>query len=242
MTHTMNELGQPIGYAIHNFKPPSQPNFHHLYGNFVSVEPISESHLSALYESFSLDLKGGNWTYLAYGPFQSSKEFSEWAQKNCFGEDPKFYTILLGEKPAGLVSYLRIEPLVGCLEVGHVHLSPLLQKKREGTEALILMIQWAFNAGYRRVEWKCDALNAPSRHAAQRLGFSFEGIFRQATIYKSRNRDTAWHSITHQEWPALENAFQIWRNPKNFDSEGKELQKLSNLTSRILTHNPILQN
>src|SRR6202040_227613 len=121
-----------------------------------------------------------------------SVEYVEWAKLTCFGNDPQFYTIFLGDNPAGVASYLRIEPKVGCIEIGHIHLSPLLQRTREGTEALLLMIEWAFDAGYRRLEWKCDALNAPSRHAAQRLGLSFEGIFRQATMYKSRNRDTAW--------------------------------------------------
>ena len=142
-----------------------------------------------------MDAKGGNWTYMPYGPFADLGVFTEWAKSTCFGDDPKFYTIFLANQPAGLASYLRIDPKIGCIEIGHIHLSPLLQRTRAGTEALLLMIEWAFRAGYRRLEWKCDALNAPSRRAAERLGFSFEGIFRQGTIYKSRNRDTAWYSI-----------------------------------------------
>lgn len=176
--------------AIENFVEPSCPNFTTLTGNFVRV---------ALHEAFSIDSKGYNWTYLPYGPFISENEFAHWAQNTCFSEDPKFYTIFLEQYPAGVASFLRIEPKVGCIEIGHIHLSLLLQRTRVGTEALLLMIEWAFRAGYRRLEWKCDALNVPSRNAAKRLGFSFEGIFRQATIYKSRNRDTAWYAATSED-------------------------------------------
>ena len=156
MTNIINELGQPIGFAIDNFTAPPRPNFTILSGNFVRVEPISMTHMSFLYEAFSRDLKGGNWTYMPYGPFIDPIEFEEWAKLTCFGEDPKFYTIFLGDKPAGVASYLRIESKVGCIEIGHIHLSPLLQRTREGTEALLLMIEWAFDAGYRRLEWKCS--------------------------------------------------------------------------------------
>lgn len=231
----MNALGQPIGFAVKNFSIPLHPGFNRLSGDDVSLDPISASHLPDLFEAFAMDLNGGNWTYLAYGPFADLLEFTEWAKKFCFGEDPKFYTVLLKGKPAGMLSFLRIDPTVGSIEIGHVHFSPLLQRTREGTEALLLMINWAFEAGYRRVEWKCDALNAPSRRAAKRLGFSFEGIFKQATIYKSRNRDTAWFSITSQEWPQLEKAYHLWIKRENFDSNGKELKKLSDLTSTFVS-------
>ncbi|MBA2728438.1 MAG: GNAT family N-acetyltransferase [Parachlamydiaceae bacterium] len=231
MNYTINELGQQVGLAVENFIVPPDPSFNFLLGNSVRIEPISMAHLSSLYKAFSLDAKGGNWTYMPYGPFTDSIEFTEWAKLTCFGEDSKFYTIFLNDSPAGVASYLRIEPKVGCIEMGHIHLSPLLQRTRAGTEALLLMIKWVFSAGYRRLEWKCDALNAPSRHAAQRLGFSFEGIFRQATMYKSRNRDTAWYAITDREWPNLKKVYQIWKQPDNFDANGQELKKLSELTN-----------
>lgn len=234
MTNTINELGQPVGFAVENFIAPSRPNINFLTGNYARVEPISITHVSSLYDAFSIDSKGINWTYMPYGPFADSVEFAEWAKSTCFREDPKFYTIFLDDNPAGLASYLRIEPQVGCIEIGHIHLSPLLQRTRTGTEALLLMIKWVFDAGYRRLEWKCDALNAPSRCAAQRLGFSFEGIFRQATMYKSRNRDTAWYAITEREWPDLEKMYQNWKQPDNFDADGREFKKLSELTSGIL--------
>ncbi len=226
----INEFGQPIGSPIENFIAPARPNFSLLSGNFARIEPTSMTHALSLYEAFSIGVTASNWTYLPYGPFTDLGDFIKWMQANCFGEDPKFYTIFLKDKPAGVAGYLRIEPSVGCIEMGHIHLSPLLQRTREGTEALLLMIEWAFNAGYRRLEWKCDALNAPSCRAAKRLGLSFEGIFRQATIYKSRNRDTAWYAATSQEWPHLRQAYQRWLENENFDANGKEIKKLSDLT------------
>lgn len=234
MTNTINEFGQLVGFALGNFITPPYPNSNFLAGNYARIEPISTTHVPSLYDAYSIDSKGINWTYLPYGPFADSVEFTEWAKSTCFGDDPKFYTIFLNNNPAGLASYLRIEQKVGCIEIGHIHLSPLLQRTRAGTEALLLMIEWVFGAGYRRLEWKCDALNTPSRRAAQRLGFSFEGIFRQATMYKSRNRDTAWYAITDKEWPNLEKAYQIWKQSDNFDATGRELKKLSDLTSRVL--------
>lgn len=230
MANVVNALGQPIGFPLEEFTAPPRPNFSGLTGNFVRIEQIDGAHIPSLHAAFSKDIRGHNWTYMPYGPFEDSDALDKWAKATCFGEDPKFYTIFIEGNPAGLASFLRIEPKVGCIEIGHIHLSPLLQRTRVGTEALLLMIEWVFNAGYRRLEWKCDALNAPSRHAAKRLGFSFEGIFRQATIYKSRNRDTAWYSITDKEWPRLQMAYQAWKQSSNFDSIGRELKKLSDLT------------
>jgi RimJ/RimL family protein N-acetyltransferase len=230
----LNPLHQPIGFPVENFTPPQTPHFQKLIGNYITLESLTPAHLSSLYQAFLLNHNGSNWTYMAYGPFANEKDFFEWAQASCFGPDPKFYALLADQKPAGLASYLRIDPKIGCIEIGHIHLSPLLQRTRKGTEALILMIEWAFENGYRRVEWKCDALNAPSRHAAQRLGLSYEGVFRQATIYKSRNRDTAWYAATSQDWPALKKAYQTWRLPTNFDTDEREIHKLSELTISLL--------
>ena len=137
-------------------------------------------------------------------------------------------------KAAGLASYLRITPESGSLEVGHLAFSPQLQATTAATEALYLLMKHAFDLGYRRYEWKCDALNQPSRRAAQRLGFSFEGIFRQATLYKGRNRDTAWYAVTDKEWPELERAFKTWLRPENFDRDGQQRTSLSNLTAPLL--------
>ena len=133
-----------------------------------------------------------------------------------------------------MASYLRIDPKPGSIEVGHINFSPLLQRKPAATEAMFLMMQRAFDLGYRRYEWKCDALNAPSRKAALRLGLSYEGIFRQATLYKQRNRDTAWFAAIDQEWPQLREAFTRWLAPENFADSGQQRVSLSTLTAPIL--------
>jgi RimJ/RimL family protein N-acetyltransferase len=150
-------------------------------------------------------------------------------RETCFTADPLFFAVidLATGRAAGVAAYMRIQPTAGSIEVGHVHFSPRLQRTRAATEAMYLMMQRAFALGYRRYEWKCDALNAASRAAAERLGFSFEGIFRQATVYKGRSRDTAWYAVTDREWPALERAFEAWLQPQNLDAAGRQRVSLS---------------
>jgi RimJ/RimL family protein N-acetyltransferase len=148
-----------------------------------------------------------------------------------------FFAILDHGKPVGVASYLRITPSAGSIEVGHVNFSPALQRSAVATEAMYLMMDTAFRLGYRRYEWKCDELNAASRAAARRLGFSYEGTTRQATVYKGRNRNTAWYSIIDTEWPAVREAFQAWLDPGNFDSAGRQRSRLSDLTS-VLSRKP----
>lgn len=138
MKTNTNELGQSIGYSVVDYASPPLPDFAKLEGSAVFVEPISLEHLSSLYRSFSLDSKGVNWTYMPYGPFVKEEEFRQWAIMTCFTEDPKFYTIANQNGPAGIASYLRIDPKIGCIEISHIHLSPLLQRTRAGTEALLL--------------------------------------------------------------------------------------------------------
>ncbi len=151
------------------------------------------------------------------------------------GDDPFFYAIRNLESGhwQGVASYLRIAPEAGSIEVGHINFSPALQRSRAATEAMFLMMQWAFEAGYRRYEWKCDARNLPSRRAAQRLGLSYEGIFRQASVVKGRNRDTAWFAAIDSEWPALKEAFTAWLSPSNFDSAGRQKERLGDLTGLV---------
>ena len=179
------------------------------------------------------------WTYLPYGPFDSLDTYRAWTEEMSRRSDPLFFAIIdrnsghPSGRVVGLASYLRIDPAAGSIEVGHLHYSPLLQRTPAATEAMFLMMERAFNLGYRRYEWKCDALNAPSRAAAQRLGFTFEGIFRQAVVVKGRNRDTAWFSIIDAEWPALANAFRRWLDPANFDPQGKQRERLSTLTRKL---------
>src|SRR5260370_41161988 len=152
------------------------------------------------------------------------------------GTDPQFHAVvdLGGGKAVGLASYLRIDPAAGSIEVGHINYSPLLQRTPAATEAMYLMMKRAFDLGYRRYEWKCDALNAASRAAAQRIGLSFEGVFRQATAYKGRDRDTAWYAAIAQAWPELQAAFRRWLDPANFDAKGQQPTRLADLTGPIL--------
>lgn len=176
------------------------------------------------------------WTYLSVGPFASEATYLGWLKTVAPSEDPLFYAIVdrARGQAAGLASYLRIDPPNGVIEVGHLQFSPLMQRTPVATEAMYLMMRRAFEElGYRRYEWKCDALNAPSRAAALRYGFRFEGIFRQAVVYKGRSRDTAWFSILDREWPAIKDAFERWLDPANFDAEGHQRARLADLRQAV---------
>ncbi len=228
----MNEFGQPIGFPVPDWRPPARPPREALVGSLRSVEPLDPArHAKELHEANALDRDASHWTYLPYGPFESFEAYRTWMERTCLGEDPLFFAIrdhALG-RAVGLGSLLRIDPHAGSIEVGHLRFSSLLQRKPAATEAMFLLMKRAFDLGHRRYEWKCDALNAPSRAAALRLGFTFEGVFRQARVSKGRNRDTAWFSITDGEWPALARAFERWLDPANFDVHGKQRASLSEL-------------
>jgi len=172
---------------------------------------------------------------MPYGPFASFAEYRVWMEKTCTGDDPLFFAIrdLATDEATGVSSYLRITPASSSIEVGHLNFSSRLQKTPAATEAMYLMMKHAFELGYRRYEWKCHAPNAPSR-AAQRLGLSFEGVFRQHTVVKGRNRNSAWYAAIDAEWPELKAAFRTWLAPKNFDASGRQLTQLSTLTASIL--------
>jgi RimJ/RimL family protein N-acetyltransferase len=167
---------------------------------------------------------------VAYGPFRSFESYRDWMDSVHAVDDPLFFAVLAQGQPVGVASYLRIMPSAGSIEVGHLNFSPALQRSAAATEAIYLMMEAAFRLGYRRYEWKCDALNAASR----RLGFSYEGTFRQATVYKGRNRDTAWYSIIDTEWPTLRRVFEVWLDLGNFESAGRHRSRLSDLT-RVLS-------
>lgn len=206
-------------------------------GRFCRVEPLDpDRHAADLYNANALDTEGRNWTYLPYGPFDTFESYLGWLNECHRGSDPLFYAIVdaYTGKAVGVASYLRINPASGSIEVGHINYSPLLQRAPAATEAMYLMMKRAFELGYRRYEWKCDALNERSRVAAQRLGLSFEGVFRQATVYKGRNRDTAWYAAIDQEWPRLEKAFLRWLDPANVDGHGEQRVRLTDLTAPIL--------
>ena len=222
-----------LGEALPDWTPRPAPPRTAMTGRLCRVEPLDPSvHAADLLEAFSADREDRIWTYLPYGPFADLQAFRTWMTESCLGEDPFFHAIVDGEsgKALGVASYLRITPAVGVIEVGHINLSPALQKTPKATEAMYLMMARVFDElGYRRYEWKCNALNAGSCAAAERLGFTFEGIFRQATIAKGRNRDTAWYSILDKEWPRAKAAFESWLAPENFDGEGRQIRSLAEI-------------
>ena len=231
-----NEFGQSVGSALPGWRPPPFPERATIQGSHCRLEPLDPKlHGRGLFLACAADRASPNWTYLPYGPFDSFEDYESWLEKMAQGRDPHFYTIFAAETdhPVGLASYLRIAPENGSIEVGHLHFSERLQRTVAATEAMVLMMQWAFESGYRRYEWKCDALNQPSRRAAQRLGLSFEGIFRQATVHKERNRDTAWFAAIDADWPSIKTAFAQWLDPQNFDSSGRQKVSLSSLTHPI---------
>jgi len=206
-------------------------------GRFCRIEPLRpDRHAADLHAANALDLEGRNWTYLPYGPFTTLDSYCVWIDEFCLGDDPLFFAIIdvSAGRAAGVASYSHIAPARGSIEVGHVNYSPLLQRTSAATEAMYLMMKRAFELGYRRYEWKCNALNAGSRAAAQRLGLSFEGVFRQAAVHKGRNRDTAWYAVIDEEWPALEAAFLKWLYPKNFSEKRKQRTSLSAMTGPLV--------
>jgi RimJ/RimL family protein N-acetyltransferase len=237
MSHKLNSIGQPIGLPVPNWQPPPAPPRTTLQGRYCTLEPLSaERHASHLFAANKLDAENQIWTYLPYGPFETFEAYEKFVQTYENRSDPFFYAIIdnTTHKAVGVASYLRIDPTNGSIEVGHINYSPALQRTPAATEAMFLMMQQAFTLGYRRYEWKCNALNAPSRTAAMRLGLSYEGVFRQAAIVKGRNRDTAWYAMIDAEWPALQTAFQQWLHPDNFDPSGHQRTALSALTKPIL--------
>jgi RimJ/RimL family protein N-acetyltransferase len=233
----VNALGQTVGFPVDGWTPPAPPPREPMTGRTCRTEPLdADRHAADLHAANVLDTNGGNWTYLPYGPFATPDDYRVWLTGVASAADPQFHAIidLATGTAVGVASYLRIDPVAGAIEVGHINYSPKLQRTVAATEAMYLMMKRAFALGYRRYEWKCNALNAPSRAAAQRLGFSYEGVFRQARVDKGRNRDTAWYAAIDREWPALDAAFQRWLDPANFDERGRQRTSLSTLTGPVL--------
>ena len=224
-----NSLGQPIGAPLNLEFPRPLPPRAAMHGSYCSVVPLDiEAHTAPLYAALSEDADGASWTYLPHERAKSSEGYKRWLQENATSGDPMFHIVLdRTGSPLGHATYLRIAPMSGTIEVGFIHFAPRLQRTPAATEAMYLMMARVFDAlGYRRYEWKCDALNGPSRRAAERLGFQFEGIFRQATHYKGRNRDTAWFAVIDKDWPRLKAAFENWLAPENFDEAGQQIRRL----------------
>jgi RimJ/RimL family protein N-acetyltransferase len=236
MDRETKRLDQQLDFLVPDWKVPDRPKRSTMEGRYCRLEPLDpQRHASHLYVANAEDSQDRNWTYLPYGPFASLESYRAWMEKDCTGEDPLFFAIVdqSSNRGVGVSSYLRIDPNSGSIEVGHINYSPLLQHTTGATEAMYLMMKNVFELGYRRYEWKCNALNAPSRIAAERLGFSFEGIFRQAAVVKGRNRDTAWYSVIDREWPALREVFLKWLEPSNFDSKGQQLVSLTTMKSSV---------
>jgi RimJ/RimL family protein N-acetyltransferase len=223
-----NALGQPIGLALADTLLRPIPPRMAMHGRYCSVVPLSMDHADALYAAFREDAEDRIWTYLPNGPYHDIDSFRAWMTEAIAKDDPLMHAILVDGQAVGHASYLRITPASAVIEIGFINLSPQVQRTPAATEFQFLMMRRAFDElRYRRYEWKCDALNAPSRRAAKRLGFAYEGTFRQATHYKGRNRDTAWYSILDSEWPDLKARFTRWLDPGNFDPEGQQIKSLS---------------
>jgi len=222
--------GLPLGKNLNDWKTPPTPPKQIAKGKYCTVEPFEiDKHHKDLFHAFLEDADNSNWTYLPYGPFKSVEQFKGWCMEQCLGNDPLFHSIRDNktDKMVGVASYLRITPDMGSIEVGHIHFSPLMQRTRIATECMYLMMKRVFDElGYRRYEWKCNALNEPSCRAAERLGFQFEGIFRQAVVTKGQNRDTAWFSIIDSEWPRLRAGYEMWLADNNFDKQEQQIQSL----------------
>ncbi|MFN7225356.1 MAG: GNAT family N-acetyltransferase [Paracoccaceae bacterium] len=230
MTHEL----APLGQRINGWTPPPLPTNISLSGPRIRLEPL-EADLHAADLFAALSGRDSLWDYMPYGPFASATAYHRWVKEQQGRLDPVFFALCDPAKghALGIAAYLRIAPEAGSIEVGHICLSPALQRTPAATEAMFLMMEWAFRAGYRRYEWKCNALNMPSRRAAQRLGFSFEGIFRNHLVIKGYNRDSAWFSVIDSEWSALSEAFRVWLSGANFDADGKQRERLSDLTGLV---------
>ena len=233
MSQRLNRYGQPIGPALEGWSPRPLPPDTPLTGRYCRIEKLDgERHAEDLFAAYSYTGDGRDWTYLPVGPFDTPAEFNAHLRQIAQTRDPLHYTIvdLATGKPVGSSAYMRIDHANGVIEIGHVRYSRRLMRTQAGTEAMYLLMKRAFDElGYRRTEWKCDSLNEASRRAAERYGFQFEGIFRQAVVVKGRSRDTAWFSILDQEWPRIRAGFEAWLSADNFDAEGRQRRSLAAL-------------
>lgn len=235
MTFLVNEYQQPVGTPMPDWQPRPRPQRVVLEGRYCRLEPLNESHTRSLWKAWSKAEDGRDWTYLGVGPFENERQFSAHIISTAACEDPLHYTIVDTQTnhAMGTLSLMRIDPINGTVEVGFVTFSPELKRTVQASEAHYLLMKYAFESlGYRRYEWKCDSLNSPSRRAALRLGFRFEGLFRQTIVYKGRTRDTAWFSIIDREWPLIKASFEAWLSPQNLP-KGKQQQSLAALRGEL---------
>lgn len=233
----LNDLGQPIGEALPDWTPPPVPARAELKGRWATLEPLDPAlHGDELWDAAQLDPEGRTWTWLGDGPFADRAEFDALLARNAASADPMFFALRSAAtgRAEGWCSLMRITPAAGTIEVGWIWWGPRLQRTPAATEAIFLLMREVFRLGYRRFEWKCDTLNAASRAAAMRFGFSYEGVFRQAVVYKGRSRDTAWYAMIDKEAAELEAAYSAWLDPANFDEAGRQKTRLADLTAPVL--------
>lgn len=234
MTDTRtNTFGQPIGFPVAHWTERVRPSRTPMVGRYCRLEALdSERHTADLFAAYSEAPDERDWTYLVPQKPTSLAAYREFLAAEAASEDPLRFAVVdsASGKAIGRLALMRIDTLNGVIEVGGIMYSPRLQRKAAGTEAIYLCAKRVFDElGYRRFEWKCDALNAPSRAAAVRYGFTFEGIFRQVMVYHGRNRDTAWYSMLDREWPRAQRAFERWLEPDNFDEPGRQRRSLAEL-------------
>ena len=227
-TGPINEYQQPVGRPVFDWRPPPRPAASPLAGRHCAVEPLDpDRHADMLAETFAAEPDDRDWTYLNAERPPDRDAYRSWLEAIANRPDPMFFAIVLPDARAvGVAAYLRIEPAHGVIEVGHIHYGAPLRRSRAGTEAMFLMMQYAFGLGYRRYEWKCDSLNDRSCAAALRYGFRPEGVFRNAVVTKRRNRDTAWFAMTDDDWPTVADAFRAWLDDRNFDAAGRPIRSL----------------
>jgi RimJ/RimL family protein N-acetyltransferase len=226
-------VDRPLGEPL-DWEQAPRPERAPLQGRCVRLRPLDPGRdAEALYAvSHEPDGDPAVWTYLPHGPYRSVDELKRTLEVQALSEDPLYFTLrrLPDQRPEGIAAYMRIKPEFGVIEIGHIMLGAPLQRTTAATEAIYLLARHAFDdLGYRRFEWKCDALNAPSRRAAERFGFRFEGVFEQHMVVKRRNRDTAWFAITDKRWPPVRAAFEAWLEPANFDAQGRQLRRLEEI-------------
>jgi RimJ/RimL family protein N-acetyltransferase len=231
MSERRNQYDQPIGPPVAGWSERSRPPRHTLHGRYCRLESVDpQRHALDLFAAYMDAPDARDWTYLSAERPETLPLFEEYLAGLARSEDPLHYTIVdsATAKPVGTAALMRIDPVNGVIEVGSIAYSPRIKRRRAGTEAMYLLMRLVFDdLGYRRYEWKCDSLNGPSRAAAQRYGFTFEGIFRKAIVYKGRSRDTAWYSIVAEEWPRIRSAFDAWLDPENFDEHGRQRRPLN---------------
>ncbi|MDM2740151.1 GNAT family protein [Citrobacter sp. Cu096] len=236
MSDIFNQFHQPIGMSLSDWRGAPFPEAQQITGRYCQLERINAArHAKGLYEAYCEASDFRDWTYLPVGPFETFDAFFVYLKKIEEQTDPMHFAVidLASMKPVGTFALMRIDPSNGVIEVGHISYSPLMKRTRASTEVMSLVLKYVFeDLGYRRFEWKCDALNAPSREAAERFGFSFEGIFRQAIVTRGRNRDTAWYSIIDGEYPTLRSAYDMWLDEGNFDNQGRQIKRLAELMKR----------